>query len=38
MTRLPAIARAAIDYYLLGKKPAGPAIPDDGDDEARRRR
>jgi penicillin-binding protein 2 len=27
------IARAAIDYYLLGKKPAGPAVPDDGDDE-----
>jgi penicillin-binding protein 2 len=27
------IARAAIDYYLLGKKPAGPAAPDDGDDE-----
>ncbi len=26
------IARAAIDYYLLGKKPAGP-VPDDGDDE-----
>ena len=27
------IARAAIDYYLLGKKPAGPAVPDDGDDD-----
>jgi penicillin-binding protein 2 len=27
------IARAAIDYYLLGKKPAGPAVTDDGDDE-----
>jgi penicillin-binding protein 2 len=27
------IARAAIDYYLLGKKPTGPAVTDDGDDE-----
>jgi penicillin-binding protein 2 len=27
------IARAAIDYYLLGKKPAGPTVTDDGDDE-----
>src|SRR4029434_9579255 len=27
------IARAAIDYYLLGKKPAGPAPSDDDDDE-----
>jgi penicillin-binding protein 2 len=27
------IARAAIDYYLLGKKLAGPAVPDDGDDD-----
>jgi len=27
------IARAAIDYYLLGKKPTGPVAPDDGDDE-----
>jgi penicillin-binding protein 2 len=27
------IARAAIDYLLLGKKPTGPIAPDDGDDE-----
>jgi len=27
------IARAAIDYYLLGKKPAGPAATDDGPDD-----
>jgi len=27
------VARAAIDYYLLGKKPAGPAVTDDGDDD-----
>ena len=27
------IARAAIDYYLLGKKPAGPAPTDDGGEE-----
>jgi penicillin-binding protein 2 len=27
------IARAAIDYYLLGKKPAGPTVTDDGDDD-----
>jgi penicillin-binding protein 2 len=27
------IARAAIDYYLLGKKPAGPAPSDDGPDD-----
>jgi penicillin-binding protein 2 len=27
------IARAAIDYYLLGKKPAGPAVTDDGPDD-----
>jgi penicillin-binding protein 2 len=27
------IARAAIDYYLLGKKPAGPPATDDGDDD-----
>jgi len=29
------VARAAIDYYLLGKKPAGPAVNDDGDDDER---
>ena len=27
------IARAAIDYYLLGKKPAGPTPVDDGPDD-----
>jgi len=27
------IARAAIDYYLLGKKPAGPTPMDDGPDD-----
>jgi penicillin-binding protein 2 len=27
------IARAAIDYYLLGKKPTGPAPSDDGPDD-----
>ena len=27
------IARAAIDYYLLGKKPVGPAPSDDGPDD-----
>ncbi|HTN49546.1 MAG TPA: penicillin-binding protein 2 [Burkholderiaceae bacterium] len=28
------IARAAIDYHLLGKKPAGPAPSDDDDEDA----
>jgi penicillin-binding protein 2 len=27
------IARAAIDFYLLGKMPAAPALPDDGPDD-----